>query len=293
MVIAAGSRRGASHTAFPRGERGNELFPIRARWYFQRECVAAVAVPCRLGGDDGIVRILRLACRPVRTSALVRGGGLPADSRNASRVRLTGFSMRRAAGHSIYRIVILDGKGQSRSGLAIVGKPFWFSFSCRGCPVEVQWDSPTEVVRRLEPVAHLTVFCFAAADLIIAILLLAAVLGILFVIALCLDHIWDGTWGLNHRLGRVPRPNARDETRQFMIQMLGCPRMLSGRILDPRGRRDRDDPETDLGLPRPSGGVGLGRTDWLWDHVCDPFAPHHAASRIQGLLFKHEQSQII
>jgi hypothetical protein len=131
------------------------------------------------------------------------------------------FLHAKGSGHHIYRIVILDDKGQSRRGLAIMGKPFWFSFSCSGCPVDVRWDSPREVVRRREPVAQLTVFCFAAADLIIAIVLLAAMLGMLFVIALCLDEIWDGTWGLNHRLGRVPRPDARDETRLFMIQMLG------------------------------------------------------------------------
>ena len=61
--------------------------------------------------------------------------------------------------------------------------------------------------------ARRTVFCFAIADLLVAILLLAAELGLLFVIVLCLDEIWNGALGLNRKFGRVrPRCPQRDAT---------------------------------------------------------------------------------
>lgn len=125
------------------------------------------------------------------------------------------------SGHQLYRIVAVDGKGERHSGLAVVGKPYWYCLSPDTCPVEVQWDSPAAAERHSRPVAPLTVFCFAAVDLALAFVLLLVLLVVLGAIALALDELRDGAWGLNHRLGRMPHPGGREETRMFLLQMLG------------------------------------------------------------------------
>ena len=66
-----------------------------------------------------------------------------------------------------------------------------------------------------------TVQGFAAADLVLAALLLVVESGILFVLALGLDEIWSGSLGLNRLVGRVPRPEMIHETPMFMAGFLG------------------------------------------------------------------------
>jgi hypothetical protein len=125
----------------------------------------------------------------------------------------------------LYRIVTVDDKGQRRSGLALVGKPLWPCLSSSTCPFQIVWDSPAEAERRSMPAAQLMVFCFAIADLIISALLLIVMSIMTVAIAIALDEMCDGAWGFNQRLGRVPSPDGRDETRLFLLQMLG---MLAG-----------------------------------------------------------------
>ena len=141
------------------------------------------------------------------------------ERRNAGPIDWWSYS--EGSGHHIYRVVLLDEEGQARRGLVRVGTPYWFCLSVSHCPVEVRWKSLGVSLQPVQPVARRTVFCFAIADLLVAILLLAAELGLLFVIVLCLDEIWDGALGLNRKLGRVPGPAARSETRRFLAQFLG------------------------------------------------------------------------
>ena len=40
----------------------------------------------------------------------------------------------------LYSIIIIDGSGATRSGLAKIGAYWWPSLSTAGCPIEVYWD---------------------------------------------------------------------------------------------------------------------------------------------------------
>jgi hypothetical protein len=55
------------------------------------------------------------------------------------------FRFAKGSGHWIYRIVVMDKTGRSRSGLVRVGNPYWICLSVNRCPAEARWDpSPAD-----------------------------------------------------------------------------------------------------------------------------------------------------
>ena len=66
-----------------------------------------------------------------------------------------------------------------------------------------------------------TVLVFAALDLALAALILAIESGLLFVFAIGVDEVWQGSLGLNRYFGRVPRPEMIGDTRIVVAQSLG------------------------------------------------------------------------
>jgi hypothetical protein len=141
------------------------------------------------------------------------------NKRNAG--PLERWSYARGSGHQIYRLVILDINGHTRSGLARVGIPYWFCLSSDRCPVEARWDAPQAVFQPIKPVTRRTVVYCAVADLVVVFLLLVLETGLLFVVGMCVDEIWNGALGLNRRLGWAPPSGGPGETRFFMAQILG------------------------------------------------------------------------
>jgi hypothetical protein len=131
------------------------------------------------------------------------------------------FSCAKGSGHQVYRVVVIDEDGQTRSGLAQVGTPYWFCLSSSRCPVVLQWDTTTDQSRRTQPTTRPTILCFAAADLVLAAFVLALIVTFLFVLAMSFDAMWNGSLGLNHFFGRAVRPEAASETRMVMLQALG------------------------------------------------------------------------
>lgn len=129
------------------------------------------------------------------------------------------FSFAEGSGHWIYRVVILDEAGQTRSGLVRVGYPYRWCLSSSRCPADVRWDPPAAFSRKA--VTRRTVLYFAAADLILATLVLAMELGLLFVLAIGADEIFKGSLGVNRYFGRVPRLDAIEDTQLVMAQFLG------------------------------------------------------------------------
>jgi hypothetical protein len=131
------------------------------------------------------------------------------------------WSYAKGSGHQIYRLVVVDKMKETRSGLARVGMPNWFCLSSGRCPVEARWDPPGKLRPHNQPVTRRTVLCFVVADFVAATVLLAVLLILLFMVALCVDDLWNGALGLNDRIGRVPRRTARAETQWFMTQLSG------------------------------------------------------------------------
>ncbi len=142
--------------------------------------------------------------------------------------------------HHIYRIVARDREGQEHRGLFRVGKPHWFCMSASRCPVEVRWGEFPDTLERFSRFAdpkrlvwkggpssqgqattRRTVLVFAVADLILALPLLALVLGSLLVFGLCVDEIWTDSLGLNRYLHRTPGSHSPGEPRQVMAMFFG------------------------------------------------------------------------
>ena len=146
------------------------------------------------------------------------------------------FFCAKGSGHWVYRIVVLDNTGETRRGLARIGEAYWPCLSSSRCPVEVRWDSLDKAghfgvlsyagskvgsLLQSQAVTRRTVLCFGAADLFVAILVLAFELVCLFAIAVGVDEIWQGALGLNRYFGRVPAPDRLSDTRLFVAQGLG------------------------------------------------------------------------
>ncbi|WP_143206687.1 hypothetical protein [Singulisphaera sp. GP187] len=70
-------------------------------------------------------------------------------------------------------------------------------------------------------VTRRTILVFGVADLALATLLLAMESGLLFMLAIGVDEVWNGSLGLNRYFGRVPRPELIADTRMIMAQSLG------------------------------------------------------------------------
>lgn len=102
------------------------------------------------------------------------------------------------SGHIVYRVVVRDREGKEQHGLVRVGTPYWFCTSASRCPIKVRWGKFAGTLEGLKNLSdptrfdwkgegggsargrvatRRTVFCFAVADLILAIPLAALVLG--------------------------------------------------------------------------------------------------------------------
>lgn len=150
------------------------------------------------------------------------------------------FTFAGGSGHHVYRVVVRDRDGHEHSGLVRLGTPYWFCSSASRCPVEVRWREAVgtlEQFRRLtdparfgwkggssshgQAVTRRTVFCFAVADLILAIPLLALVLGSLLIAACSVDEVWPNSLGLNRHIQRTPGAYSLPESWQNLAMSLG------------------------------------------------------------------------
>lgn len=144
------------------------------------------------------------------------------------------------SGHHVFRVVVRDREGREHQGLVRVGTPYWFCTSASRCPVEVRWGQVTDTLERFrsltdptrfgwkggpssrgQAVTRRTILVFGVADLALATLLLAMESGLLFMLAIGVDEVWNGSLGLNRYFGRVPRPEMIADTRMVIAQSLG------------------------------------------------------------------------
>jgi hypothetical protein len=129
-------------------------------------------------------------------------------------------SFAKDSAHRIYRVVVRDEAGLTRSGLARVGKPHWYSTSASQCPVEIRWGPETGTLYKLRTITDLRrygwkrsllgdaikarrwVLGFALADLVLASLVLLFEGVMLMGVVIGIDRL----------TGRLPSPDSYPET---------------------------------------------------------------------------------
>jgi hypothetical protein len=129
-------------------------------------------------------------------------------------------SFAKDSGYRIYRVVVRDKAGLTRSGLARVGKPHWYSMSASQCPVEIRWGEATDTLDKLRTLTDLRrygwkrsllgdptsarrwVLGFALADLVLASVVLLFERVMLMGVAV----------GIGRLTGRLPSPDSYHET---------------------------------------------------------------------------------
>jgi hypothetical protein len=153
------------------------------------------------------------------------------------------YSFSKGNGHRIYQVIyrvrVTDQSGLEQHALVRVGTPYWFCTSVSRCTVEVRWGARVSVIERIRrltdparygwkgPVlgsrftARRLVVGFAVADLLLAVVVLAFELLLVFAIAFAVDEIWEGSLGLNRLVGRTPRPELIGDTRLLLAGSLG------------------------------------------------------------------------
>jgi hypothetical protein len=136
------------------------------------------------------------------------------------------FSFAAGSGHHVFQVVVRDREGREHQGLVRVGTPYWFCTSASRCPVEVRWGQVKDTLETVRELADLgrygwggpapstarrVVLGFAAADLMLASLVLLFELAMLVAAVIGIDRL----------SGNLPSPGSTPEDLLAAAMIVG------------------------------------------------------------------------